>query len=76
MNAQDASFERSLMKRTDLNGADLSRANMKNANLFRARLVDTNLSDAKGLTQEQLNDACGSAGTKLPKGLTIKPCEP
>jgi hypothetical protein len=32
------------------------------------------LSTASGLTQDQLDDACGDEATKLPSGLTIRPC--
>ena len=32
------------------------------------------LTDAKNLTQTQLDKACGDAHTKLPEGLTLKPC--
>jgi uncharacterized protein YjbI with pentapeptide repeats len=50
----------------DLNGADLSGAILRGADL----------SGAKNLTQMQLDQACGDAHTKLPEGLTIKPCPP
>lgn len=49
---------------SDLAGADLSGANFSGADL----------SLAKGLTQAQLNRACGDANTKLPKGRTIPKC--
>jgi hypothetical protein len=55
----------------NLTGAFLSRANLSGANLSRA-----NLSDAIGLFQSQLDKACGDKDTKLPSGLTIKPCQP
>ena len=45
----------------DLSGADLSSAD---------------LSNAKNLTQMQVEEACGDANTKLPEGLTLKPCPP
>ena len=48
----------------DLTGADLD-----------ANLSGANLSDAKNLTQEQLDKACGNADTKLPEGLTLKACQ-
>jgi uncharacterized protein YjbI with pentapeptide repeats len=56
---------------TDLNGADLSDADLSGADLSVA-----DLSGAR-LTQTQLDEACGDANTKLPKGLTPpKPCPP
>jgi Pentapeptide repeats (8 copies) len=64
----------------DLVGADLSRARLFGANLSRADLradltradLSRDLTDAKNLTQEQLDQACGNADTKLPEGLTLK----
>lgn len=50
-------------------GAMLGGANLSKANLSGAYLVT-----ARGLTQAQLNTACGDATTELPKGLTIPKC--
>jgi uncharacterized protein YjbI with pentapeptide repeats len=66
---------------TDLTGINLHGANLKGAllaktNLNGADLRGANLSGAKNLTQMQLDQACGDAHTKLPEGLTIKPCPP
>jgi uncharacterized protein YjbI with pentapeptide repeats len=60
----------------NLFGADLSGAHLFDANLRDADLSFADLSGAKGLTQKQLDEACGDADTKLPegKGLTLKPC--
>lgn len=49
---------------SDLTGADLSGANFSGADLTLA----------KGLTQTQLDQACGDAKTELPKGKTIPRC--
>jgi uncharacterized protein YjbI with pentapeptide repeats len=72
----------------DLSGADLRDTNLTFAHLRGATLTGTNLTGAqlhlsylsyadltgaKGLLQEQLNQACGTAA-KLDPGLTIKPC--
>lgn len=56
------------LSRTDLTGAYLDGADLSSANLFKANLTDAilinttltnaHLSGCKGLTQEQLNDAC------------------
>ena len=61
----------------NLQGANLSFANLQGAELFRAILQGANLTRATGLTQDQLDRACGDNETKLPKkpeGLTIKLC--
>ncbi len=58
----------------NLQEADLSRANLQGAILFDARLRGTNLRYARGLTQEQLDSACGDAETKLPPGMKIRTC--
>ncbi|MEM6557142.1 MAG: pentapeptide repeat-containing protein [Pseudomonadota bacterium] len=49
---------------SNLTGADLSGANFSGADL----------SLAKGLSQAQLNQACGDTNTKLPKGKSIPNC--
>lgn len=67
---------------TRLNKAHLMGAHLIGANLRGAILTDAHLSgaDLSGatltgpyVTQNQLNEACGDK-TKLPQGLTIKPC--
>lgn len=65
-------------------GADLSRANavgahFGGADLTGARLDGANLSGAeldtaRGLTQRQLDAACGDAATTLPAGLSVRAC--
>ena len=49
---------------SDLSDADLSGANLSGADLVLA----------KGLTQSQLNRACGDNNTRLPKGKTVPAC--
>jgi uncharacterized protein YjbI with pentapeptide repeats len=64
----------------ELDFADLSNANLRDTHLTGAGLIDANLSGANlnaiGLTQEQLDRACGE-NVKLDPGLTInlKPCQ-
>jgi hypothetical protein len=58
----------------NLSGADLGFANLSDASLVYADLSGANLGDARNLTQTQLDKACGDANTKLPEGLTVKPC--
>jgi hypothetical protein len=74
-----ANLADSSLKEASLNQADLSFADLSGADLFRAKLDDTNFSGAilqgtKNLTQEQLDQACGSSSTKLPDKLTIVDC--
>jgi len=47
----------------------LAGANMKDAHFFLTRLDGVDLSKTVGLSQRQLDDACGDAQTKLPPGL-------
>jgi len=73
-----ANLSRADLSRADLSGANLSRADLSaadlsDANLGNAGLSGATLSNAKNLTQTQLDEACGNA-TKLPEGLTIKMC--
>ena len=67
------------LRYANLTGADLSNANLSNAdlghaNLSDARLIGADLTGAKNLIREQLDKACGNEKTKLPEGLTLKPC--
>jgi len=86
INLHGANLKGALLAKTNLNGADLRGANLSGAHLTGANLAlanlngadlrGANLSGAKNLTQMQLDQACGDAHTKLPGGLTIKPCPP
>jgi uncharacterized protein YjbI with pentapeptide repeats len=70
------------LQKADLSGADLSvlqetppiPTNLSDANLKGAKLNSANLSGVKNLSQRQLDEACGNQLTKLPEGLTLKPC--
>ena len=64
-NLQDATLKDTRLQRADLTGAQLIGADLSGAS-FRL---------AKGLTQAQLDSACGSVTTALPEGLTIANCE-
>lgn len=68
-NFHDADLTRSVMV-----GAYFGGANMTGANLTGANLSGAELDTAHGLTQQQLNAACGDAATTLPAGLTIPAC--
>ena len=54
----------------DLTLSDLHMANLERAFLDQANLVGADMIGAKNLTQEQINEAFGDGGTKLPGGLT------
>ncbi|MEM1086883.1 MAG: pentapeptide repeat-containing protein [Pseudomonadota bacterium] len=68
----------------DLTGADLGKAaavgtyfgssTLKSADLSQANFSGADLSLTIGLTQAQLNKACGDAATRLPQGLRIPRC--
>lgn len=80
-----AEFGRSVFEEADLTGADLSYANIARAFFTDAKMAGVNLtgaytllshfegtdlSETVGLSQEQLEIACGDGDTKVPAGLT------
>jgi len=76
-----ANLTNAYLREADLRGAnltkaDLTGANLTNAYLRGANLTKANLTGALNLSQGRLDQACGDDETKLPGGLTIKPCEP
>jgi uncharacterized protein YjbI with pentapeptide repeats len=65
---------------TELSGANLSGAKMDGADMTGAKtsitsFLGTDLRHVKGLTQKQLDVACGDARTKLPPGLHVHRCK-
>lgn len=88
--APSVDFTRSNFDRARLDNVDLTSATLDGgqftgvrfgfANLEGASLKGTNLSDADmthvvGLTQDQLDQACGNMNTRLPDGLSLDYCE-
>jgi uncharacterized protein YjbI with pentapeptide repeats len=69
-----ASFRNADLTRANLVGAYLGSADLTGANLAGATMSGAELRTARGLTQAQLNMACGDASTHLPPGLRIPPC--
>ena len=74
-----ADFKGASFRKTDLAGANLAHANVDDADftdadLSIASIKGTDLSHARGLTQPQLDRACGDGDTKAPTGLTVKTC--
>jgi uncharacterized protein YjbI with pentapeptide repeats len=55
-------------------GTFLAGANFAGANLEGANFSGAELAGARGLTQAQLNRACGDGSTTLPRGLRIPAC--
>jgi uncharacterized protein YjbI with pentapeptide repeats len=74
-----ADFKGASFRNTDLAGANLAHADVDDADftgadLSIASLKGTDLSRARGLTQAQLDRACGDAETKAPAGLHVTVC--
>jgi uncharacterized protein YjbI with pentapeptide repeats len=85
---EDANLSGADLRNAILSGVDLANANLSSALLDGTRLIawkssgrgrpktrGTNLTTAKGLTQAQLDHACGDEETELPQGLHIKWCQ-
>ena len=75
-----ANLRGATFRHADLSGANFLHANFEGADLTGAILSATSikgalLERAVGLTQEQINAACGDAQTRLPFGLTVKVCQ-
>ncbi len=68
-NFNNANFEHATAVGTYFGSSTFTGANLKGANFSGA-----NLALAKGLTQAQLDQACGDDSTHLPKGKTIPRC--
>ena len=72
------------MNRTSFAGGDLrdvnfyggvfGGANFRGATLAGANFSGAEMDRAVGLTQAQLNRACGDASTRLPRGLSVPAC--
>ncbi|WP_019961912.1 pentapeptide repeat-containing protein [Woodsholea maritima] len=74
-----ARFTNANFRNANLDGANLVGAYFGGADFTGAHFVGANLSGAEmgaahGLTQTQLNSACGDSSTELPAGLHITPC--
>lgn len=69
-----ASFRGADLSRANLVGAYLHSADLTGANLEGANLSGAELGTTRGLTQSQLNRACGDESTELPAGLHIPRC--
>ena len=70
----NADFSNANLSGANLVGAYLGGARFSGAVLRDANLAGAELDHAVGLTQAQLNAACGDASTVLPQGLTVPIC--
>jgi len=57
-----------------LSGGSFDGADFRDADMRRTMIGGVDLSEARGLTQEQIDDACADSRTRLPAGLTAKNC--
>ncbi len=73
-NFKGATFRGADLSGANLAGSDLDGADLSGANLTITSFKGTDLTHTKGLTQHQLDTACGDAKTKAPAGLTVKIC--
>jgi uncharacterized protein YjbI with pentapeptide repeats len=70
------SFTYSNLSRADLRGLDLEDADLTGSYMFLTQIGGANLSGTKGLTQGQIDIACGTSDTQLPTGLAAPPSWP
>ncbi|HEY2708796.1 MAG TPA: pentapeptide repeat-containing protein [Caulobacteraceae bacterium] len=68
------SFAGANMTNASLVGAYLEGANFRGANLAGVNFSGAEMDRAVGLTQAQLNAACGDEATTLPRGLRVRRC--
>jgi uncharacterized protein YjbI with pentapeptide repeats len=69
-----ASFADANLTNASFVGTYLEGANFRGANLTGANFSGAEMARAVGLTQRQLDTACGDEATSLPRGLRIHPC--
>jgi uncharacterized protein YjbI with pentapeptide repeats len=79
MNLLSADLKGASFHNADLAGTNLARANLDNVDFAGAVLEftsfkGTDLTHAKGLTQSQLDRACGDADTIAPAGMHVPSC--
>jgi uncharacterized protein YjbI with pentapeptide repeats len=69
-----ASFRGTVLDGANLASAKLDGADMTGASTHITSFLGTDLTRVKGLTQAQLDAACGDAKTKAPAGLKVHTC--
>ncbi len=75
-----AVFEAAMLAQADARGADFrfadfTGADLRRANLDGADITGADLRNAQGLTQAQLDRACGDRLTRVPSGMRVRVCE-
>lgn len=75
----DAIFERTMLRQADarrasFRGANFVRADVTSVNFDGADIAGADLRRAEGLTQAQLDGACGDDRTRVPRGLRVHRC--
>lgn len=69
-----SNFSNANLQNANLVGAYFGRSNFSGANLAGAILSGAEMDRVQGLTQRQLDAACGDSATRLPRGLRIPVC--
>jgi uncharacterized protein YjbI with pentapeptide repeats len=77
--ASVSDFRNASFRGTDLSGTNLAHANMDGADVTDAAMVTTSvagtdLTHATGLSQKQLDQACGDTATKVPHNMSVHIC--
>jgi uncharacterized protein YjbI with pentapeptide repeats len=73
--ATGANFSRANLAQATLVGGYFSGSNFAGANLSQTNISGAEMAGARGLTQAQLNMACGDGATTLPRGLRVAACQ-
>jgi uncharacterized protein YjbI with pentapeptide repeats len=74
-NFTGVSFRDAELSGANLAGAKLDGADLTGAGTSITSFLGTDLTHVKGLTQKQLDVACGDRTTKLPPGLHVHTCQ-
>lgn len=74
-NASGSAFAEANFTGADLRGARFAQADVTSANFSSANIAGADFETAEGLTQRQLNAACGDYTTRVPRGMRVRECE-
>jgi len=69
-----ASFRSADLSHAQLTGGSFVGADFKDADLGGAMIMGADLSRARGLEQDQVDEACGDSRTRLPAGMIMRGC--
>ena len=70
----DATLRHADARGADLRGASFSGAVVTGASFDGANIAGADLRQAEGLTQAQLDQACGDGRTRVPQGMQVRRC--